>query len=74
MKDPMELQRAEFNAVDELTKQWRRLQLTAIVDDDYPVVRYDYESALHSLIEALNDNGRFDPNSQGGLIFGRKKT
>jgi hypothetical protein len=54
----IESQNVEFNAVNELAKQWRRIQLTPVVDDDYPEVRHDYESAMRSFIEAIRANGR----------------
>jgi NTP pyrophosphatase (non-canonical NTP hydrolase) len=57
----MALQKAEFDAADELAKQIRRHSLTAVVDDDYPEVRSDYECALRNYIDALRANGRFSP-------------
>lgn len=56
--DRMELQRSEFDAADEFAKQVRRIQMTAVVDDDYPEVRHDYESALRDLLKACEANGR----------------
>ncbi len=49
-------QRAEFDACSELAKQMRRLELTAVVDDDYPAVRHDYESALKAFLFAVEVN------------------
>lgn len=57
-KRTVETQSAEFDAAAEFAKQVRRLELTAIVDDDYPAIRHDYEGALRSLIVALHFNGR----------------
>jgi hypothetical protein len=54
----MTAQTNEFNAVAELAKQYRRITLTPIVDDDYPAVRSSYEQALRSLIDALRENDR----------------
>lgn len=54
----IETQRAEFDAVAELCKQYRRITLTPIVDDDYPEVRHDYENAMRSLLRAIKANGR----------------
>lgn len=51
-------QRAEFEACAELAKQWHRLELTAVVDDDYPAVRSDYERALAAFMLAMHANGR----------------
>lgn len=50
----------EFDAADRLAKAMKRINQTAIVDDDYPEVRHGYESALRSLYEAMKANGRFD--------------
>lgn len=54
----IENQNVEFHAVDALAKQWHRIQLTPVVDDDYPEVRHGYESAVRNLIEAFKRNGR----------------
>jgi len=54
----MELQKAEFDAVAELAKQYRRITMTPIVDDDYPEVRHGYEGAVRGVIEAFKANGR----------------
>lgn len=57
--DPrIETQNAEFKAVDELAKQWRRIQMTPPVDDDYPEVRHDYEGAVRGAMAAFKANGR----------------
>lgn len=53
-------QRAEFDSVAELAKQLRRCDMTPVVDDDYPAVRYDYERAVFAVIEAMRCNGRFE--------------
>jgi hypothetical protein len=58
-------QTAEFDAVEKLAEQYRRLSLTAVVDDDYPAVRHDYENALKALLEACAYNGRFMPQIKG---------
>lgn len=52
----MALQTAEFDAMAELAKQWRRIQMTPIVDDDYPAVRHDYERAARAYVEAWQRN------------------
>lgn len=54
----IESQDEEFLAVAELAKQWRRIQLTPVVDDDYSAVRHDYELAINNLLEAAARNGR----------------
>lgn len=56
--DKIELQNKEFDAVAELSEQYRRITLTPVVDDDYPAVRYDYERAVKAAIEAFKANGR----------------
>lgn len=62
--DKIKLQNAEFDACDELCKQMRRISMTAVVDDDYPEVRYAYEHALYAFLEACKANGRkFDMTS-----------
>jgi hypothetical protein len=58
MTERFERQKAEFNAADRLATELRRLQMTPIVDDDYPEVRHDYESAVRSFLEACKANGR----------------
>lgn len=52
------LQNAEFDAVQKLAEQYRRIQMTPPVDDDYPVVRHDYESAMRTVVDAIRANGR----------------
>ena len=47
---------AEFSAAYEFAKQVRRIEMTAVVDDDYPEVRHDYEGALRVLIGAVGAN------------------
>lgn len=61
------LQNAEFEAVDELAKQWRRLQMTPVVDDDYPAVRSSYEGAVNRMLKACMANGR-RPVSEGNEL------
>lgn len=60
MGDPIETQRAEFDAVAVLAQRYR--QLPQIVDDDYPRARHHYDSALMDLIAALRANGCLDSN------------
>lgn len=59
--DRIDLQNREFDAVEELSKQWKRLQMTPPVDDDYPAVRHDYEGALRGFLAAAKANGRTMP-------------
>lgn len=61
-------QNAEFEACAELAKQWRRLETTAIVDDDYPGVRADYESALAAFMLACQENGRQLPAADSSVL------
>ena len=59
--DRMALQNSEFDAVAELAKQYRRITMTPVVDDDYPEVRHDYDSALNWLLVAAKNNNRRMP-------------
>ena len=56
MVDKMETQKAEFDAAAALTKAYRDITMTPIVDDDYPEVRHRYEGALHRFLRAVNEN------------------
>lgn len=47
----METQRAEFEALDALTKAAK--VLPAVVDDDYPLMRSRYETALFNFLRAV---------------------
>jgi hypothetical protein len=55
-RDAIDRQNREFDAVNGLAHQWRRLTLTPVVDDDYPEVRFCYEQAMRSLLDALRIN------------------
>jgi hypothetical protein len=61
-------QNVEFDAMDRLAKEWRRLQLTAVVDDDYPEVRHDYEGACRDFLAACKANGRAIEGQPARLI------
>lgn len=54
----MDLQNSEFEAVHNLSAAYKSLSYTPIVDDDYDEVRYNYERALRSLVDALKANKR----------------
>lgn len=54
----METQTAEFDALQNLCECWRKLTLTAVVDDDYPEMRHYYEGALRAFLLACRANGR----------------
>jgi NTP pyrophosphatase (non-canonical NTP hydrolase) len=54
----MKPQSDEFDAMDALAKEWRRVQMTPIVDDDYPEVRHAYEGAVRTFLTACKANGR----------------
>jgi hypothetical protein len=60
--DRIALQNAEFDAVRELAEQYRRVTMTAVVDDDYPSVRADYERAVRMVIDTFRENGRKSSN------------
>jgi NTP pyrophosphatase (non-canonical NTP hydrolase) len=51
-------QNREFAALTELSKRWGSLQRVAVVDDDYPEVRHNYEGALKDFVRAIGENGR----------------
>lgn len=59
MSDKRQTQRAEFEAADKFAQRLRAHNQTAVVDDDYPQVRHEYESALANLIDAMKANDRF---------------
>jgi hypothetical protein len=61
IEDRMKLQRAEFDAADNLASAIRAHGMTPIVDDDYPEVRHRYESALREFLSACKANGRTLP-------------
>lgn len=67
MKNTVTTQNVEFDALDKLVKQRDRLYATAVVDDDYPEVRYDYENALWDFIQAMEHNARFTSGNRYGL-------
>lgn len=58
MNKRLDLQNAEFDAVRELAMQMRRIEMTPVVDDDYPEVRYGYEGAVDGAMVAFRNNGR----------------
>jgi len=64
----IETQRAEFDALKALIEQDRRLTHTMVVDDDYPEVRYDFESALATFIDKMKQNGRFEQGNRYRLV------
>ncbi len=63
----LKTQGKEFDAAAAYVRQFHRLTATPIVDDDYPEVRHDYESALAAMIDAMKMNGRFDCANRYGL-------
>ena len=65
--DKMTLQRNEFDAADAFAEALRRLNYTAIVDDDYPQMRHEYEGALAGLIAAMKANDRFTGTNRYAL-------
>lgn len=58
LRGRIDLQNAEFDACQWLAKQYRRLTATMVVDDDYPEIRHDYESAVRAFLKACKANGR----------------
>jgi hypothetical protein len=61
MEERMKLQRAEFDAADNLANAIRAHGMTPVVDDDYPEVRQRYEDALREFLSACKANGRTMP-------------
>lgn len=51
-------QTAEFATLTKLGAKFRALMYTPVVDDDYPAVRHEYESALLAFVDAMKKNGR----------------
>lgn len=56
--DAMQKQRDEFDAVANLSKAYKAITYTPVVDDDYSEIRHTYDSALNALIRALKANNR----------------
>lgn len=67
VKDRIELQTDEFSAADELARQIKRIRQTAVVDDDWPWVKHDYDRAADAFARAALANGR---NTNGRLDNG----
>lgn len=64
-EDRFHNQCAEFDRFGELVKCWN--EQPAIVDDDYPAWRHEFEGRLQSFFEAALANGRFSPRSRFGM-------
>lgn len=65
----METQNAEFNAARELAVALKNHDNTPIVDDDYPLMRSRYETALYNLFNACCANGRTDTPAMNDPMF-----
>lgn len=52
---------AEIEAARELRRQLGRIEMTPPVDDDFPQVKYEYDQAVRSFLEAAARNGRSLP-------------
>lgn len=65
----MKTQSSEFNAVAALAKAFKALP--AVVDDDYPEMRFYYERAMRDLLAALHDNKRIPDN--GAVVLASAK-
>jgi predicted HAD superfamily Cof-like phosphohydrolase len=57
-RDAIQAFHAELDALKSLSEQLRRIELTPVVDDDYPAVRRAYEHALAVFLRAARDAGR----------------
>ncbi len=73
MNEKIAAQRAEFDAMAELARQYRRLEMTPVVDDDYSAVRADYESALAAFMLAANGR-QLDRAHKMGVAEGEART
>jgi hypothetical protein len=54
--DRLKLQNDEFDALIKLNYAYSGMP--AVVDDDYPEARHNYENALKTFLEACKNNGR----------------
>jgi hypothetical protein len=63
----LKLQSAEFDTLAKLARTFN--SLPAVVDDDYPEGRFNYENDLEDFIRALQANGRFKAGSRMGRLF-----
>lgn len=52
-KDSIDLFNDETAALRELNTQYQRLSMTAVVDDDYPEMKFNYDSAVQEFVEAV---------------------
>src|SRR5262245_14678300 len=50
LDERIKLQRDESTAPQELAKQTRPVLMTAVVDDDYPEVRHEYDGAADEFV------------------------
>lgn len=49
---------AEFKALDEVIKQYKRIQMTPCIDDDFPQVLFEYDQSVRTFLDKCKDNGR----------------
>lgn len=70
--DKLLTQRDEFFSLQALWKAYD--DLPAVVDDDYPQMRFYYERALKDFLDACAKNGRAFPTTVGGQPNGPSKT
>lgn len=56
MTDKIDLMNAEFDAARKLAEQYRRITLTAVVEDDFPLVKADYSRAADNFVAAYLRN------------------
>lgn len=67
----LNLQTAEFIALEALIVQNRRLSMIAIVDDDYPAAREEWELVMHHFLQAVVKNR---PNQIRMILTPRAQT
>lgn len=48
----------EFKSLEKLVIQYKRMQMTPCVDDDFPGVKWDYDHAVWEFLLACKNNGR----------------
>lgn len=58
-EDRIQLQRDEFAAADGVATHIGRINMTAVVDDDWPQVKHEYDRAVVEFVSrAIENRGR----------------
>lgn len=58
INDTIKKQNHEYDALEKLQEAYTRIQQTAVVDDDFPRVKFRYEQALQIFLNSCKMNGR----------------